>query len=120
MPCNDIIECDNEEDEKHCNPSNWHRWLVMPLIFLGFVVLFLGLLMIKYKRTESDVIELECLISQEFNLHYEKRGHLVLSLHEGGKVAAQNLYNQIGKKEAHPACYLKVIIIFGSKLYILN
>ena len=112
VPCNDVSECDNGEDEKNCKPSNWYNWLAVPLIFLGLVVLFLGLLMIKYNGTQSDVMELEDLLSQEFDLHYEKRGHLVLRLHEGGKGAAQNIYKQISKKEAHPVCYLKVIIIF--------
>ena len=110
MPCNDVSECDNGEDEKNCKPSNWHSWLAVPLIFLGLIGFFLGLLLIK-----SDVIHIKDLLSQEFNLQYENRGNLVLSLHEGGKVAAQNLYRQIAKKEANPFCYLKVTIFFGSK-----
>ena len=115
VPCNDKIECESGEDENHCKPSNWHSWLAVPLIFLGLIVLFLGLSMIKFKRKQPDVIDLKDLLSQEFNLLYEKRGNLVLSLHEGGKGAAQSLYKQIAKKEAHPFCYLKVTIIFGSK-----
>ena len=113
VPCNDIIECDNEEDEKHCKPSNWLSWLALPFIFLGLVVLFLGLFMIKFKGKHSAVMELKDLLCQEFNLHYEKRGHLVWSLHEGGKGAAHNIYKQIAKKEANPYCYLKVIIFLA-------
>ena len=115
IPCNNVIECDNGEDEKFCDTPNWHRWVAISAILLFFITLFFTFLKYKFnlkvkkkkKKKEPDfnMIPLHC---QYFSLDKEYRALLVLRLKDGGRKEAMKIYNQLHKEELHQTWHLKV------------
>ena len=109
-PCNKVVECDKEEDEKICHRSNWHQWIAITSILLFFILLFFSLLKIKVKEKEK-VLNLQLQPVQcNKNLCLDKnyRGQLAFRLETGGRDEAVKIYDQIQKHEFHQKWYLKV------------
>lgn len=111
IPCsgNDVVECDKNEDEIHCNPPNWPNLVGILTLLLIFLIVFIGYIKLQLRGMEKkEYFDIQPSISANEILAKEKRGQLALQLDEGGKDEAKKVYQGLKNEENELLLLLKV------------